>query len=196
MFVQAAAHFEGLPDQILVISVKSGNGLHLLQAAFACACASTAIWSLTVVDTTLVTGWRRCWRLRKKETTDSNSFPSTSSDVHCKTKTAGLGDWLIAIALMVPVLALTHNAFETDARAVILSGRHNDDANGLVYTMAAAGAMGESTEVLDDDTAALGCGPVGMAVRAVAADIFDTIQVIYTNETSLFVVLLITNGAG
>lgn len=92
-------------------------------------------------------------------------------------ETDTVGGWILVFFIIaISVLWLSFGAFTQKHRAIMYGAWNNDDANNVVSAMGSSGVMGKTTEIMDEDTSSLGCGPVGLAVGEVASAIFDSIE--------------------
>lgn len=183
--------FDKAPAGLVQIDVKEEGGMRFLRAALASACLCATYWAVATMSETvrlsllwIFTCGKRGSRHGAGKGVYTGSKPlSTESGVHNKNpvlvtnaRHGPFGGWLLALIVCLPGIALVHRAFEKEQRAVTFGLWNNDDANNVMDALQSSGAMGKSTDFLNDDVSSLGCGPVGIAGQAIASAIFDQIK--------------------
>eukprot|EP00040_Diaphanoeca_grandis_P037026 m.239263 g.239263 ORF g.239263 m.239263 type:complete len:1168 (+) comp33741_c0_seq1:179-3682(+) len=190
-----------VPEALVVFTVNEETGMRFLQGSLACATFSCTYWALATASEATLRMLKlvfTCGRYGRKKHDDDNSGSghrggssgsghrdgSSDSVFHSK---RSVGGWLVAILILVPGLIMTHTAYVKQQRAVVFGAWNNDDANNVMDALQSSGVLGKSTEILDDDTSSMGCGPVGLAVQAIGAAVFAGIKAALPNFNLAFV---------
>jgi energy-converting hydrogenase Eha subunit A len=171
-----------LPEELVVVTIKAEIGLSLLKASYGLASFSALCWTIfSAIASVLISfgplsALNRLFYKRPSEGVNEEGGTVNQRAVRRATSDS-VGGWVLTTFIVsIPVLWLAIGGLVRKDRAIVYGAWNNDDANNVVDAMRSSGVMGKSTEVMDEDVAAMGCGPVGQVVGKVAEEIFRAIQ--------------------